>query len=100
MKPDPAAARILALVDAGHAPSTLVGTFSKWKVYHVLRHARPGRKRVRRPATSSKPAQMRGLEEAGLSVERIQEICEVSGKYVYRVLRVERLAQAAPPVNR
>jgi hypothetical protein len=43
---------------------------------------------------------MRGLEEAGLSVERIQEICEVSGKYVYRVLRVERLAQAAPPVNR
>lgn len=81
-------AQVLALSDAGQHPAQIATalSLSPGHVYGILRRERPNRPRKRRQGTSDVPRMVRGLDAAGITVERIAVLCACSRAYCYRIL--------------
>lgn len=79
---------ILALADAGESPSAISRAVpcSLGYVYGVLRANRAGRARAKRTRTSEVPRKVVGLAAAGIGVDRIAVLLQISKAYAYRIL--------------
>lgn len=81
--------RILALLDAGHAPVQILATIptlTKGDLYRTLRLHRPERPRAPRRRTSLVRPKVLGLYASGMRIARIAQLVGCHEVFVYRII--------------